>query len=377
MSSDFPALLLAGDDRKAAIEGRVPLTQFASRFARSIPQQRCASSPTAEIEVFRSAKDDAVLEIMEQGSLTLAELCEHGRGEEMAKSGLLWICQNCFTANVPARKAKRDPKYPDARRYQEKDCQSCGLRLNEENVRTEHLVKEGSDPTRSQEDLFIDGDDITARYHVVKPNKLLRLDFDDFSFKDGSRYSRPKLLIRQAGVGLLATLDATSARCPQSVYYYRLTKNAEKEGYSNEYLLGVLLSRTIAYYVFKRFGEVDPARAHAKVTHERLSRFPVPTIDFEDRTQRALHDEVAKNVRLLLEGKAEPGGHEDMRIDIALRELWGLSADDGLYINLELARLPAGQAIRELFPQGPPKLVVTSDGAGPDGGHPVQVVGIS
>jgi Eco57I restriction-modification methylase/restriction endonuclease TaqI-like protein len=377
LSSDFPALLLAGEDRKTAIEGKVPLTQLASRFARSIPQQRCAASPTAEIEIFRSARDDDVLETMERGSRALAELCEHGRGEEMAKSGLLWICQNCFTANVPAKKAKRDPKDPEARRYQEKNCQGCGLALNEENVGTDHLVKEGSAPAQDKEALFIDGDDISARYRVVAPNKLLRLDFDDFPFKSGDRYMRPKLLIRQAGVGLLATLDSTGARCPQSVYYYRLTEDAEKEGYSNEFLLGVLLSRTVAYYVFKRFGEVDPARAHAKLTHERLSRFPVPAIDFEDRDQRALHDEVSMNVRLLQEGKAEPGGHEDMRIDIALRELWGISADDGLYINLELARLPAGQVIRELFPRGLPKLVVTSGSADPNGGDPVEFVGIS
>lgn len=122
---------------------------------------------------------------------------------------------------------------------------------------------------------------------------------------------------------------------------------------------------------------MDPARAHAKLTHERLSRFPVPAIDFEDHDQRALHDEVDKNVRLLLEGQAEPGGQEDMRIDIALRELWGLSAEDGLHINLELARLPAGQAIRELFPRGTPKIVVTADGAGTNGDRAVEVVGIS
>lgn len=232
ISNDFPALLLAGEDRKAAIEGKIPLTQLASRFARSIPQQRCAVSPTAEIEIFRSARDDAVLETMGRESRTLAELCEHGRGEEMAKSGLLWVCQNCFTANVPAKKAKRNRKDPGARRYQEKECQGCGLRLNEENVGTDHLVKEGSTPAQGKEALFIDGDDIVARYRVVTPNKLLRLDCDGFPFKSGERYMRPKLLIRQAGVGLLATLDSSGARCPQSVYYYRLTGDAEKEGYS-------------------------------------------------------------------------------------------------------------------------------------------------
>ncbi len=376
LAHDFSALLLAGDDRKGAIEGKVPLTQLEAKFARLVPQERGAASPDAEIEVFRSARDDEVIRAMDKASHALADLCEHGRGEEMAKSGLLWICQNCFTATVPAKKIKRDRENPDSPRYDKKDCPGCGLSLDEENVGTDFLVKDGSEPEGEREALFIDGDDITTRYHVVEPNKLLRLDFKGFDFKSGGRYEKPKLLIRQAGVGLMATLDGTGARCPQSVYYYRLTEEAQSRGYANEFLLAVLLSRTIAYYIFKRFGEVDPARAHAKVTHERLSRFPVPNIDFDDPIQKGLYDEIVQNVARLMEGEAEVGGHEDMRIDIALRELWGLSAEDGLFINLELAQLPAGQVIRELFPQGAPKVVLKAveDGSGqPD----VKVVGVS
>jgi hypothetical protein len=69
IAGDFPALLLAGDERKAAIEGRVPLTQLASRFARSIPQERCAASPRAEIEVFRHPGGDGAGEPHPWGAL--------------------------------------------------------------------------------------------------------------------------------------------------------------------------------------------------------------------------------------------------------------------------------------------------------------------
>jgi hypothetical protein len=377
LSHDFPALLLSGGHRKDAIEGKIPLSQLSANFARAIPQERSVASEEAEIEVFRSARDDEIIGRMESTSETLASLCEFGRGEEMAKSGLLWICQNCFTATVPAKKVKRGPDDSDSRRYGDKDCPGCGLSLNETNVGTDLLVHEGSMPSDQREALFIDGDDITTRYHVVKPNKLLRLHFKGFEFKSADRYEKPKLLIRQAGVGIMAVLDTSGARCPQSVYYYRLTEEAHARGYSNEFLLAVLLSRTVAYYVFKRFGEVDPARAHAKVTHERLSRFPIPTIDFEDDVQRRLHEEIVQNVKRLLNGEAEVGGHEDMRIDIALRELWELSADDGLFINLELAQLPAGQVIRELFPHGAPKVVVKSSGPRSTESGDVEVAGVS
>ncbi len=375
LAHNFRSLLLSGERRRVAITGKVPLSQLEAKFARLIPQERSAASPTAEIEVFRAARDDAVMDVMDKHSNKLATLCEHGRGEEMAKSGLLWICQNCFASTNPAKKVKRDPTHPDGPRYKTKKCPECGLTLDEDSVATDQLVQAGKKAEDGKTALYLDGDDITSRYRVVKPSKVLRLDFKGFEFKTPARYREPKLLIRQAGVGLLAAYDTSGARCPQSVYYYRLTDAAKTTGYDNEFLLGVLLSRTISYYVFKRFSEVDPARAHAKVTHERLSTLPVPMVDFSDVGQKKLHDEVVTDVRKLLAGEAEVGGREDMRIDIVLRELWGLSAEDGLYINLELAQLPAGQVIRDLFPAGVPKVILqtTDNEAKPE----LAVAGVS
>ena len=364
MAHTFKALLLAGNRRKEAIAGKVPLTQLVARFAREIPQDRCLASPTAEIEVFRSVNDDALIDKMTSNSTPLASLTSHGRGEEMAKSGVLWICPSCRTATVPGKKKKRDPDDPDGPRYEAKPCPGCGLGLHEGNVEVDHLVRPlGQAPRGASVVPYIDGDDISRRYAQISPSKELRLDFKGFSFKAASSYAAPKLLIRQAGVGLLVVIDRTGARVPQSVYWYRLTPEALKEGYMPEFLLGTLLSRAIAYYTFKRFSEVDPARAHAKVTHERLKGFPVPKVDFSDRRQRKLHDDVVSSVTKLLGGEAAVGGSEDMQIDIALRELWGLDAEDGLHIVLELAELPEGQVIRDLFPHGMPRQVLASSSA--------------
>jgi hypothetical protein len=106
----------------------------------------------------------------------------------------------------------------------------------------------------------------------------------------------------------------------------------------------------MAWYVFKRFGEVDPDRAHAKLTHERLADLPVPRVDFADRSTRRRHDAIVAGVERLLSGQARLGRREDLEIEMALRELWGLSAEDGAYIHEELARMPDSQALRDLFP---------------------------
>jgi hypothetical protein len=156
-------------------------------------------------------------------------------------------------------------------------------------------------------------------------------------------------------------IDESGARCPQSVYWYRLKPEFAETGLSHEFMLGALLSRTIAYYIFKRFAEVDPARAHAKVTHTRLERMPIPRADLDDPEQKRLHDEVVGTVRRLRAGEARVGGQADMSIDLNLRQLWGLSPDDGLYINLEPAQVPSGQVIRDLFPEGLPKQILGQD----------------
>ena len=118
-----------------------------------------------------------------------------------------------------------------------------------------------------------------------------------------------------------------------------------------------MLSRTMAYLVFKRFAEVDPAKAHAKLTHERLADLPIPAVDFDDPVEKNAHDRIVGHVNTLLHGASVLGGEEDREIERLLRDLWGLTGADGAYINGEFFDLPEGQAVRDLFPDGRPRPV--------------------
>jgi hypothetical protein len=116
----------------------------------------------------------------------------------------------------------------------------------------------------------------------------------------------------------------------------------------------------MAYVVFKRFGEVDPAKAHAKMTHERLETLPIPVVDFEDRGQRRIHEKITENVSKLLQRSACLGGSEDREIEQLLRQLWHVTADDGAYINGEFFDLPESQVLIDLFPNGRPATATSS-----------------
>jgi hypothetical protein len=96
--------------------------------------------------------------------------------------------------------------------------------------------------------------------------------------------------------------------------------------------------------VFKRYSEVDPARAHAKLTHERLSMLPIPRVDSR------LQEQIRTDVRALLGGEAVLGAEVDWRIETVVRQMYGLSVEDGAHIDRELRLLPRSQAIEELYP---------------------------
>lgn len=366
MGSTFRSVLLSGELRRRAIAGKVPLTQIEAKLGRSIPQDRALAANDFEIEVFRSVRDDEIMDRMLRSSIPLNELCNRGRGEEMSKSGLLWVCPSCFTATVPATKRKADPHNPDGPKYRDKACPGCGLRLDESNAAERFLVtSKGPDASENQAG-YVDGDDLIQRWQAVQPTKSIDLGLKGFPYKDRRTYEAPKILVRKTGVGLMAAYDTTGARFPQTVFFYRLTPTAQKEGYREPFVLAALLSRTMAYYLFKRYGQIDPARGHAHVTHKRLEALPIPRVDFSDPAQRQQHDEIVRLAEALLAGDAETSREEDMRIELLLRELWGISAEDGLHVNLELAQVPEGQVLRELFPEGLPKQILSTANAESD-----------
>lgn len=350
LDARISCLLLSGELRRDVIRGKTPLTQAEAQRSRLVPVRRVWQSPATEVEVFRGERDDRIMERMVERGTRLEALCIRGRGEEMGKTGLLWECPSCLTLNTPGVKQKGGG-------FQDKPCSNCGHTLTEGAVGTSTLVVDGQPPFSTTGSggvwvPFIDGDDVNRRYQKVVPSKRMWLDESRWTHKNSDLYRPPKILVRQAGVGLSATLDSTDARCPQSVYIYRLRNEALAAGYRHEFVLGALLSRTMAYFVLKRFAEVDPAKAFAKLTHTRLADLPVPTVDFSDAAQREAHDSIVSNVEMLLSGSAHLGGKEDLAVEKALRDLWGISSVDGAYINGEFWDLPDSQPIRDLFPNG-------------------------
>ena len=269
----------------------------------------------------------------------------------MSKAGLAWECPSCLNPTVPGKKKK-------GAGYHSKACPECGFAIDETSARATMLVVNAPPPNADGFVTYIDGDDISRRYQSIVPSKWLNTAVSGWNYKNEETYLPPKLLVRQAGVGIVATIDRTKSRCPQSIYIYRLKPEYAKNAYSHEFVLAALLSRTMAYYIFKRFGEIDPAKAHAKLTHQRLSSMPIPRVDFSDVEQRRAHAAVTKLAERLSHGGAALGGDEDRTIELELRKLWGIAPEESAYINREFVDIPDSQIVRDLFPNGIPRGVL-------------------
>ena len=333
---------LSGPLRTEAIAGRTLLDQVASQRGRDLSYGHSLSDQLHVIEPFRGKRDDAILAKMDARSRTLAELTDSGRGEEINKSGLLWRCPSCLHLTVPGVKSKGS--------FKPKPCESCGLTLTTDTVQLRHILVPKPAANTAP---WIDGDAINRRYGKVQPAAHIDLSAS-WAFKAQSLYTAPKILVRKTGVGINATYDDTGAYFPQTIFFYRLKPDEVERGIDHRFVLGTLLSRTMVYRWFKRSGDVDVAKAFSYLTHSRLRTFPIPHVDLKNPEDQQRHTDIVENVQAMLDG-APLGGPEDLSIEQSLRKLWGLSPDDGHYINGEFFDLAdSGQVVRELFPQGVP-----------------------
>ncbi len=353
--------MLVDKDRKRALREEFSLFQAEAQYAGEIRQDRCRNDGPHgyEIRLFQYAVDDALMDKIAARSLPLHRenadgtqaLTNRGRGIELNKDGLTLQCPACGVFLPPPIWSAKD------HRYEPKDCE-CGHRFafDEAIQRTIVFDRPPSEPNQVD---YVDGDSI-HRYEPLR-YQALELDVSGINYKDPALYKGPKALFRQAGVGINVVLDTSDAYCPQSVYIYRVTPDWAKRGYSNELLVGVLSSRILHYYLFKRFGEVDSARAHVKVTHERLADMPIPVLDTEEK--RNLATEIADRVKAIRLAKLDEEKYRlDLEIEDRVAKLFGLTGAERAYINGQFSLVHENDTIRALFPHGvPPPRALADD----------------
>lgn len=364
--SGFISMTLVDEDRRKAIGGEASLAQLEEAYAFPIPQGRCIES--GDLEPFRYVQDDEIMAQMQSHSLPLGMVCTSSRGVELGKDGHITQCPSCGSWDSPPRKIRGGG-------FREKKCNHCGHRYSiNEALDQEWTVLDDPDDGDVS---YVDGDSLRGRYEPID-YRGIRLGFDGIQYKSPAVYEAEKIFVRQAGVGLSVAIDRSGAYCPQSVYIYRLDSEAwQKSGISDyvsdsdpwldmgsisqeqidvldhRFVLAVLNSRLMHYYVFKRFGEIDAAQAFAKLTHNKIRALPIPIKLILSRDGNRSYRRILESVDKMLTGSAL-GSKTDWSIDRDLARLYGLRGGQSAYVNSQLGLVAYHKAMRSLFPRGPP-----------------------
>ncbi len=132
--------------------------------------------------------------------------------------------------------------------------------------------------------------------------------------------------MRQTGVGIFATIDSSGMLTNQSVFTWKLRKDVKKplSRFRLEYFLGIINSRLTLYRYYMRSGDTE-WRSFPRWTQELVQDLPIRAIDFSDRRQARLHDEIADRVAAVLASGKPPVDHEDYEIEKRVMQVYGIT----------------------------------------------------
>jgi hypothetical protein len=124
----------------------------------------------------------------------------------------------------------------------------------------------------------------------------------------------------------MATIDDSGAYTNQVVFTWKKRDDLGKSlsPYRLEYFLGVLNSRLMLYRLCIKSGETE-WRSFPYMTQKSIQQLPIRAIDFANRRERKLHDEIADRVAAIIASGKPPTTHEDYQIEILVMQLYGIT----------------------------------------------------
>jgi len=169
------------------------------------------------------------------------------------------------------------------------------------------------------------------------------------NWKNRTFYETPKIVVRETGWRIIATLDLEHRFVLSSLYaiYPRLPT----ESVSLHYILGILNSKMATFYMKKVALQLTEG-AFSKFRTNQIARLPIQRIDMAEGRGRAIHDRIValvKDILLLSDRLAEAGNASsceqlrrqissyDTQIDEAVYELYRLDDKSIRMIETEFA----------------------------------------
>ncbi|MRT92916.1 N-6 DNA methylase [Ancylomarina sp. 16SWW S1-10-2] len=253
---------LSPDYKRMIINNEVELIDIDKQFKHHVLQSRFAGNRNFEFDIDLKFDDISTFKKIEKNP-PLKRLVTNTRGAEISKKGIVCQCPKC----------KNWMPYPRAKAP---SCAHCGTSFDLSEIQIENIILshngKGNLKLKVGEDLF--------RYTSFSKSWINTLK-KGINYKNISIYNGEKILVRKTGVGITASIDYENSVTNQVVYILKLNDSFESN-ISLEFILGVLNSRAITYFLLKKYGE-NEWKSHPYLTQTQLVSLPFPEVDLYNK----------------------------------------------------------------------------------------------
>lgn len=267
---------LSSDFKKRIVSNELDLEYVEKELMHSVPQKRFFENENCIFDISLKSNEQITFRKL-QNSIPIKNFVKNTRGAEISKKGMVCLCENCKHW-MPIPKS-RDPK-----------CTNCNVPLKTETIQTEQIMLNhnglGNIKLKVGEDLF--------RFTSTSKS-WLNTSKVGINYKDLNIYKGEKILVRKTGVGITASLDYEESITTQVVYILKLKPSLPVQ-ITLEFILAVLNSRAMTYFLIKKFGESE-WRSHPYLTQTMLINLPFPKIDFGCIESKKIIDDITRIIK--------------------------------------------------------------------------------
>ncbi len=291
-------------NKKDVLSKTNTLLELEKSYSHKVAQSRFQNNKNFLFDIDVKSNDlSTIHKITYQGKF-LGDYTTSTRGAEISKKGEIVQCPSC-NKWMPTPKAKVHK------------CNSCGIEFHLSDALRENIVLnhngQGNIPLKVGEDLF--------RF-TSRTKSWLNTTKDGINYKALSIYEGKKILVRKTGVGVTASLDYDNSITNQVVYILKLRPQWENV-ITLEFVLAVLNSRVMTYFLIKKYGE-NEWKSHPYLTQSMLANLPFPEINLNSVE---LITEIVRNEVRKSKGQ-NISKESDIYIEYLIAQLYRLSEQD-------------------------------------------------
>jgi len=300
---------LSTANKKRVMSSEISLLEIDKKLSHKVFQTRFSENENCVFDIDLRADSRETFDRIEQGSIKLKTFVNNTRGAEISKKGIVWQCENC--ENWMPEPRSKEPK-----------CKKCNSPFGDNIIKEKIILNHngvGNIKIKVGEDLY--------RY-TSKSKSWINTQKEGINYKNLSIYQGNKILVRKTGIGITASIDYENSITNQVVYILKLNPKYESK-ITLEFILAVLNSRLMTYYLIKKHGE-NEWKSHPYLTQTMLINLPFPNIDFECKKTISK----IKNISSIIENEVTNSNNKniskenDLFIEKTIASFFGLIEND-------------------------------------------------